>query len=53
MKITNYTITFEVFHFDISGNENNSLLLENISPILVTLEVSNFDMSGNEDNDYI
>ena len=39
--------TFDVFQFDISGNDINEKLLENIKLILVKLCVFNFDILGN------
>ena len=44
------SIIFEVFHFDISGNEVNLVHLLNIEFILLTFEIFHFDISGNEDN---
>ena len=44
-------VTFDVFHFEISGNDSNDLQLQNIPHILLTLEVFQFDISGNDVND--
>ena len=44
-------VTLEVFHFDISGNDDKEPHPENIDNILVTLKVFQFDISGNDDND--
>ena len=44
-------VTFEVSHFDISGNDNNEEHPLNIYFISVTFEVSQFDISGKDDND--
>ena len=41
------SITFFVFHFDISGNDFNDEHLLNNKCILVIFLVSHFDMSGN------
>ena len=43
-------LTFEIFHFDISGNEDNLEQLKNIELILLTFEVFHADISGNRDN---
>ena len=44
-------LTFEVFQFDISGNEDKELQIANIEPMSITFEVSNFYISGNEDKE--
>ena len=44
-------MALEVFHFDISGNEDKFSHSENIPLILITLEVFHIEISGNEDNE--
>ena len=44
-------LTFEVFHFDISGNDINAWQPKNIKLISVTLEVFHIDISGNDINE--
>ena len=44
-------LTLEVFHFEISGNDDNDEHPLNIRLILLTLEVFHFDISCNDDND--
>ena len=51
LNIPNILVTLEVFHFDISGNDDNEVHQPNIQLISVTLEVFHFDISGNDDND--
>ena len=41
------SVTLFVFHFEISGNNDNLLHLLNIKPISHTLLVSNFEISDN------
>ena len=45
------SITFDVFHFEISGNDINEEHPLNKLHISVTLEVFHFEMSGNDIND--
>ena len=45
------TLRLEIFHFNISGNDDNDEQSRNIRHILLTLEVFHFDISGNDDND--
>ena len=44
-------ITFEVFQFDTSGNDDKELQIANIAPMSITFEVFHFDISGNEDKE--
>ena len=48
MHPSNISLTFEVFHFDISGNDINELHSRNISLISLTFEVFHFDISDND-----
>ena len=41
----------EIFHFEISGKDDNELHLLNIKFILVTLEIFHFEISGKDDNE--
>ena len=45
------SVTLLVFHFDISGNDDNDEHPENIYFIFVTLLVFHVDISGNDDNE--
>ena len=40
-----------LFHFEISGKDNNDLHSPNIALILVTLLVFHFEISGKDNND--
>ena len=40
-----------VFHFEISGNDDNDSQSENIKQISLILSAFHFEISGNEDND--
>ena len=57
MNLYNYktkqliSVTLEVFHLEISGNDDNDEQPSNIFLISVTLEVFHLDISGNDDND--
>ena len=42
-------LTFEVFHLDISGNDDNDLQKENKLLISFTFEVFHLVISGNDD----
>ena len=44
-------LTFEAFHFEISGNEDIDLQPLNILLISLIFEVLHFDISDNEAND--
>ena len=44
-------ITFEVFHFEISGNDANEFHPANIADIFVTFEIFHFEISGNDANE--
>ena len=44
-------VTFEVFHFEISGNDDKDEHPENILPKLFTLFVFHFDKSGKDSSD--
>ena len=43
--------TLLVFHFEISGNDDNDLHSQNILLISITLLVFHFEISGKEDKD--
>ena len=43
-------MSFEIFHLEISGKDDNDLQLENKELILVTLFVFHLDISGKDDN---
>ena len=43
-------LTLLVFHFDISGKDDNNLQFSNIEVILLTLLVFHFNISGNDNN---
>ena len=44
-------VTLEIFHFEISGKDDNELHSQNIKFILVTLEIFHFEISGKDDNE--
>ena len=44
-------VTFEIFHFEISGIETKDVQLLNKEFIFVIFEVFHFDISGNEFKD--
>ena len=44
-------ITLEVFHLEISGNDDNEEHPENIYHIFVILDVFHLEISGNDNND--
>ena len=43
-------VTLPVFHFEISGSNDNFSHRENIELISITLLVFHFEISGNDDN---
>ena len=47
----NKVITFDVFHFDISGKDNNNEHPLNIYSILIISDVFHFDISDKDNND--
>ena len=44
-------MTLDVFHFEISGKEDNELHPLNILDIFLTSDVFHFEISGKEDNE--
>ena len=42
------SLTLEVSHFDMLGNDTNALHSANIELMSLTLEVSHFDISGKD-----
>ena len=45
------SLILQVFHFDISGKDDNNSQLENIKLILLVLLISHFDISGKDNNE--
>ena len=44
-------LTLEIFHFEISGNDDNDEHPQNIKLMLSTFEIFHFEISGNDNND--
>ena len=45
------SLTFDIFHFDISGNDSKEEHLQNILEISLAFDIFHFDISGNNFND--